>query len=410
MKLACVIPYVPNLIRIRSYKLIEHLAGMGVEISLFTVGSGMLDSKDAERLKPFCREIIYRDQPAWRSLWSCLAAVPTGQSFQSVYSWNPGLGMELGKRIGVKPSAQNFDIVHVEHLRGVCYAEFVRTNLPHMPLAWDSVDCISHLFKQAASQSRGLFGRFISHLDVRRTQQTEGRQICRVDQVLVTSSVDRDALMDLVSAEQAPAPISILSNGVDIDYYRQPDANQKEPETVVFSGKMSYHANITMVTNLIHEIMPWVWRERPNVKVVIVGKDPSPEVRKFAENPRITVTGTVDDLRPYLWKAGVAVVPLVYGAGIQNKVLEAMAAGTPVVATSRTLPALRAEPGKDLLIADRPEEFAAQILRLMREPGLYEQVRRNGLAYVQEFHNWKKISSQLVDMYRQTIDRKKNEN
>lgn len=410
MRLAYVVPYVPNLIRIRSYKLIEHLSKLGIEISLFTVGSSLNDLSDANRLGSVCREIYYRNQSTWRSLFNCFAALPTERSLQAVYSWNPCLGMELGGRIDAVSTTQRFDLVHVEHLRGTQYAEFVRKTFPTMPLVWDSVDCISHLFKQAANQSRGFFGRIISHLDVRRTQMTEGRQVCQVDHVLVTSSVDRDALLTLVSPGQVPAPVSILSNGVDLDYYRQTDQIQKEPETIVFSGKMSYHANITMAAYLIDEIMPRVWQERPNIKVMIVGKDPSPAIRKFAENPRIIVTGTVDDLRPHLWKASIAVVPLVYGAGIQNKILEAMAAGTPVVATSRTLSALHAEAGKDLLIADRPEEFAAHILRLMRDPSQYNDVRRNGLVYVKKFHDWHNIAKQLGDIYRQTIAQKMNGN
>lgn len=407
MKIAYVVPYVPNLIRIRPYKLIEHLSELGIEISLFTVGSSARDLKDADRLKSVCREVHYRDQPIWRSLLNCLAALPTERSLQAVYSWNPRLGMELGEHIDAASAAQGFDLVHVEHLRGARYAEFVRNRFPAVPLLWDSVDCISHLFKQAANQSRGLFGRFIAQLDIGRTQRTEGRQICQVDHVLVTSPMDRDALLALVSPGGSPAPVSVLSNGVDLDYYRQPGQIQKEVETIVFSGKMSYHANSTMAAYLVDQIMPRVWREKPSVRAVIVGKDPSPAIRKFAENPRITVTGTVDDLRPHLWKAGVAVVPLIYGAGIQNKILEAMAAGTPVVASSRTLSAMRAKAGSDLLVADRPEEFAAQILRLMANPSLYDDVRRNGLAYVETFHDWHTIAKQLVAIFRETIARKK---
>lgn len=405
MKIACVVPYVPNLIRIRPYKLIEHLAKLGVEVSLFTVGSSESDLTDVERIKPVCREVVYGNQPAWRSVLNCGMALPTKRSLQAVYSWNPVLAAELGKRIKAI-AEQGYDLVHVEHLRGARYAEYVRSNFPDKPLIWDSVDCISHLFKQAMRQSRGLFGRFISQLDVGRTQWTEGRQICRVDHVLVTSPVDREALLALVSPDETPAPISILSNGVDLDYYRRPDQFAKEPETIVFSGKMSYHANITMAAYLIHEIMPRVWQERQNVRVVIVGKDPSPAVKKFAENPKVTVTGTVDDVRPFLWKAGVSVVPLVYGAGIQNKILEAMAAGTPVVTTSKSLSALRVAAGRDLLIADTPEEFAAQILRLMTNSELYNEISSNGLSYVAKHHHWDAIARQLIGIYEKTIHQK----
>ncbi len=406
MKIAYIVPYVPNLIRIRSYKLIKHLSRLGIEVSLFTIGSSKGDLDDVNLLKSNCRNVFYGNQPVWRSLLNCIVAFPTEKSLQAVYSWNPELAAKLRKQIEANTSEQGYDLVHVEHLRGAQYAEYVRSNFPDKPLLWDSVDCISHLFKQAVSQSRGLFGRFISQLDVKRTQLTEGRQICEVDHVLVTSPVDRDALLALVSPERTSAPISILSNGVDLDYYRRPDQFAKELDTIVFSGKMSYHANITMATYLIYEIMPKVWQLKPNIRVVIVGKDPSPAVRKFSENPKVTVTGTVDDVRPFLWKAGVSVVPLVYGAGIQNKILEAMAAGVPVIATSKSLSALHVVAGSDLLIADSPEEFAVEILRLMSNPKLYNDISSNGLAYVTKYHDWNNIAKQLVEIYEQTIERK----
>lgn len=407
MKIAYLVPYVPNLVRVRSYKFIEYLSKCGIEISLFTIGTNRDDLAQIDQLKKICRDITYSHQPFWRSALNCLAALPTERSLQAVYSWNPGLGSELGRRVGASPHQGGFDLVLVEHLRGTRYAEYIRHNYPNMPLVWDSVDCISHLFQQAASQSKGLFGRFISLLDLKRTQRVEGRQVCNADHILVTSSVDREALLALVSGGQTPAPVSILSNGVDLDYYREPDHIQREPETIIFSGKMSYHANVTMATHLIRDIMPWVWQEKPNVRVVIAGKDPGKAIWKLAENPKVAITGTVDDLRPYLWKAAIAVVPLIYGAGIQNKILEAMAAGVPVVATSRTLPALRAEAGKDLLIADRPQQFAKQILRLMDEPAFYSEVRRYGLDYVKKFHDWRSVSNQLIQIFRQTIEQKK---
>jgi len=101
-----------------------------------------------------------------------------------------------------------------------------------------------------------------------------------------------------------------------------------------------------MVNYLVAEIMPRVWQKRPGVQLMIVGKDPTADIRDLCANPQITVTGTVDDIRPFLWKATAAVVPLVYGAGIQNKILEAMACGTPVITASRALSSLRQVPEK----------------------------------------------------------------
>jgi glycosyltransferase involved in cell wall biosynthesis len=162
---------------------------------------------------------------------------------------------------------------------------------------------------------------------------------------------------------------------------------------------MSYHANISMAKFLVTEIMPKVWAKRPKVQLVIVGKDPTAEVHAFGVDPRITVTGTVNDIRPFLWKATVAVVPLVYGAGIQNKILEAMACGTPVISTSKTLSSIDAIPGKELLVADGANEFANKILEILDDRNLQTKISSAGERYVQRHHDWRAVAYRLSDCY-----------
>jgi glycosyltransferase involved in cell wall biosynthesis len=268
-----------------------------------------------------------------------------------------------------------------------------------MPVVWDSVDCISHLFQQASGQSSSFFGKFVTRFELPRTRKAEGSLICSFDHTLVTSTIDRDALIGLTPKGKRSAPMSVLPNGVDLDYFQPNSEVQREAETLVFSGKMSYHANIAMVKFLLTEIMPRVWAKRPAVRLLVVGKDPSPEIREFGRNPLVTITGTVDDIRPFLWRATVSVVPLLYGAGIQNKILEAMATGTPVVTTSRTLSALEAQPGKEILIADTADAFSSEVLRLVEKPDLCNEIGSAGLRYVQNKHAWKNIASRLVDVY-----------
>jgi glycosyltransferase involved in cell wall biosynthesis len=232
----------------------------------------------------------------------------------------------------------------------------------------------------------------------------EGRLIGEFDHVLVTSETDKNALLELAPPASKPAPISVLSNGVDLEFFHPNPEIQKDAETLVFSGKMSYHANVSMVKFLAAEIMPRVWAKRPKVRLVIVGKDPTPEVRALGADPRITVTGTVDDIRPYLWQVAVAVVPLVYGAGIQNKILEAMACGTPVVTTSKTLSSLGVTPGRELLAADGAEGFSHKVLELLDDQILRSNVGAFGADYVLNHHSWRAIAKLLLSYYFDAID------
>lgn len=401
MKIAYVVPYVPNLIRTRPYNLICQLSALGHEVTVFTLGHGAQDRKDVEALRSKVAGVVYQEQTLWDSLWNSLKAVPSRRPLQTVYSWNPILAKKLTSLLSV-PGA--FDLVHVEHLRGSFYGQYLKSKLPRVPVVWDSVDCISYLFEQASAHSTDGFGRFITRFELGRTRRMEGKLVGEFDHVLVTSETDKKALLELASPASKPSPISVLPNGVDLEFFRPNPSVQRDAETLVFSGKMSYHANVSMVKYLVSEIMPKVWMKRPNVRLVIVGKDPTAEVRALSADSRIAVTGTVDDIRPHLWRAAVAVVPLVYGAGIQNKILEAMACATPVITTSNALSSLRAIPGRDILVADGADEFSRSLLSLLEEDERRSALGEAGFAYVGKNHSWRTIAKEMLIHYAQAIN------
>jgi len=167
---------------------------------------------------------------------------------------------------------------------------------------------------------------------------------------------------------------------------------------------MSYHANVTAALHLVREIMPQVWAHDPAVRVQLVGKDPPAEVRALADTASapanaVTVTGAVSTMRPYLSQATIAVAPVLYGAGIQNKVLEAMACGTPVIASLAAASGLQAERGRDLIVADDASAFATAILSLLAQPERRAQMGQAGRSYVERVHAWDAVGAQLERYY-----------
>jgi glycosyltransferase involved in cell wall biosynthesis len=189
---------------------------------------------------------------------------------------------------------------------------------------------------------------------------------------------------------------------VDLDYFA-PLGKPRQPDTVVFSGKMSYHANTAAALDLVQKVMPGVWAERPGTLVWLAGKDPPQVLRALAEDQRVTVTGTVPDLRPYLGRASVAVTPLRYGVGIQNKVLEAMAMATPVVTTPPTCRALQAEPGQHLLVGESAPGLAQAILSLLADDERRQHLGQAGRRYIEEHHDWDRIAVQLEAVYQEAV-------
>jgi glycosyltransferase involved in cell wall biosynthesis len=269
-------------------------------------------------------------------------------------------------------------------------------------MVWDSVDCISYLFSQAARSSQKLRSKLMTRFELPRTRKYEARMAQLFDRTLVTSRLDQEAFAGLLPPDAKQ--VEVLPNGVDLEYFTPGIESERDPATLVISGKMSYHANVAMVTNLVENIMPHIWAKKPDVKLCVVGKDPPRSITQLSERPGVTVTGYVDDLRPYLQRATIALAPLTYGAGIQNKVLEAMACATPVIATPRATAALSAVVGQDLLIEQDPELYANQVLELLDHPEQARRIGEAGRAFVEKFHGWEAITSQLEAIYAHAVE------
>lgn len=394
MDILFVVPYVPSVVRTRPYNLIRHLSRRGHRVTVFTLWTTEEELNDVRQLREHCHQVRAWRMHRWRSLFNLLRALPGKEPLQSAFSWQPALVNSLNG---------GFDVTHVEHLRGARYGLYLKAQ-NRTPVVWDSVDCISHLFEQAAHRSESRNGRWMTRFELNRTRQYEARLARCFNQVLLSSAADRQALLALQPQESDRPPISLLPNGVDLDYF-QPDSSViREPATIVVSGKMSYHANISMVVHLVRNIMPRVWQQAPEAKVIVAGKDPAREIMVLAQDERVNVTGTVPDMRRYLRQATIAAAPITYGAGIQNKVLEAMACGTPVVASRQAISALAVRPGADLLVAEDAAGQATAILDLLNDLERRRQVGEAGRHYVQTHHNWHEIAGQLEDIYREVIN------
>ena len=392
-------PYVPSQIRTRPYNLIRALVRMGHQITLLTAAStSAQDLEQVDELRTWGMHVEAFPVPLARSLGNCLRALTTGEPLQAVYAYHPGMEHRLCELL----SEGDFDIVHVEHLR----AARLLQALDKVPKVYDSVDCISLLFEQAVKQGAQLRSRFMAALDLARTRRYEAQLLTRFHHVVVTSQRDKDALEKLahryLSPPAQPAPITVVTNGVDLEYFRpQEDAGPRDDRTVVFTGKMSYHANIAAVLYFARDVLPHIWKRDPNVRFQVVGKDPPEAVQQLAADGRIEVTGTVEDLRPYLVQATAAVCPALYAVGIQNKVLEAMAMGAPVVSTPAGCAALAAEEREAVLTADGPEQLATAVLRVISDRALAKRLSAAGRRYVETHHSWDTAARELEEVYQQ---------
>jgi glycosyltransferase involved in cell wall biosynthesis len=430
MHILFVLPYAPSVVRVRSYEFVRALLRRGHRVTLTAPVEREGDVRALQEMRTAGAVVVSCPLGRVRKAWNLLRALPTAAPLQAVFSWHPALAQrarDVLHRDGV-------DAVHVEHLRGARYVHALSADLPSgVPLVWDAVDSITHLFEQTLARSPDPLRRWIALFELNRTRSCEARTLQVCTHAIVTSAVDRAALLQLANANfripsnraistpfrggdgvirkfhrpQTPdapandARVSVISNGVDLQRFRPAFDQPSESQTIVFSGRMSYHANAAAALRLARDIFPRVRARRPHAKLQIVGRDPGPEVCALErENSGVTIVGAVDDLAPCLRRATVSAAPLVYGSGVQNKILEALACGTPVVADPLAVRALDASVYDALLIADDDDAFAAHVVRIFDDAALRRRLAHAGRAFVEQHHSWDVAAARLEQVYR----------
>jgi polysaccharide biosynthesis protein PslH len=221
----------------------------------------------------------------------------------------------------------------------------------------------------------------------------EGRRVRRLEQQLAQTA---DALTVVSSAEanllrgfSPPAPVHAIPNGVDLDYFQPgPDGAVAADPTCVFVGALDYRANIDGITWFCEAVWPQVLARIPTAKLAIVGRRPVASIKQLSLHRGIEVIADVPDVRPYLRRARLVVVPLRIARGIQNKVLEALAVGKPVIASPQALEGLEVFPGEHIIQADAPLQWVAEIAKLMDDDRECLVLGAAGRAFACAHHHW----------------------
>jgi sugar transferase (PEP-CTERM/EpsH1 system associated) len=401
MRILFVTPYPPSRIRVRGYGFLTQLQ-RAHQVTIMAQCASEQELADVEKLRSQGYEVLAVQESKMRSASQSAMALFNSLPLQVAYARSARFTQAAQQLCAQRP----FDVVHVEHLRGIASMQQIARTYP---LVWDAVDCISLLCKHTivAGPSRAV--RMVALLEHQRTRRYEAKTLSQLQHTVVTSEHDRQAMIELLhthtrdfTSEEPGAGISVIPNGVDLEYFR-PLQLERQRFNLVFSGKMSYHANVATALYLYHQIMPLIWQHRPEATLTIVGSKPPKTIQALGNDPRVEVTGYVEDMRPYVGRAEVMLSPMVYSVGIQNKVLEAMALGTPVVAAAQAAAALGTQAGRDLLVATSAQDFADATLRLMDDADLRVSLSQHGRTYVEEQHDWRTVTSRLVEVYQQAI-------
>lgn len=385
--LAPAVPYPPHDgARLIVYNLIRHLAA-DHEITLVCFLEDDRPPADIAHVESLgCRVETVPWSPRWggsiRRALDLIGSTPV---------WvRPYVSSQMRNRLCQLAEGNHYDVVHVDT---VLMAPYGRV-LSHLPRVIAPHDAVSLLLEQSYRKVDGLGRKLLTWAMWRQMQRYEARIYPEYDACYVVSEEDADAL-------RALAPhlnVHCVPNGVDNAYYRPLGAEPDYP-SVVFSGVMNYSPNQEAVLHFYHHILPHIRREIPDVRFYVVGRDPHPTIQALAADDKITVTGTVADLRPYLDKATVYVCPVRIGGGMKNKLLEALAMGKAVVATSASCQGVEAVHRRDLIIADAPEEFAEWTIRLLQDTEIRQRLEQRGRQLVLERYRWARTAVEVEALY-----------
>lgn len=335
---------------LRHYFLLRELSRSYAITLLSLVGPGFREDH-VEAVRPFTEEVhTFRSTSRRRSR--------ADKALRRLSSWlvvEPAV-RRMGRTVERLSRERTYDAIFC----GKRSAPSVRP-LRHVPLVADMCDAASMRI-QLSMRYAGPARRLFLWLVYQQTRRIERHLLRTARHSVFVSARDREALLG-----ESPRNSTIVPNGVDIEYWQRTSASLGD-ETIVFTGAMDYRPNADAALYLVHEILPRVRRAVPAAQAWIVGRDPGRELRQAASKPGVEVTGYVQDLRPYLEKASVFAAPLRFGAGVQNKILEAMAMEVPVVTTSLAATGLAAEDGSSppVVVADSAQAFADALVARLR--------------------------------------------
>ena len=288
---------------------------------------------------------------------------------------------------------RTFEAVHVDHL-----------HMAHYLKCFNGVPCmldehnVEYKILQRCAQVEKSWAKRIAYEEQSRKMNVFEAHMAEQFSCVFTCSTDDRILLNKIT--NGLVPIYVVPNGVDTQFF-QPSSNGTLENALVFTGSMDWLPNDDAITYFCQEILSLIWRRDPSIKMYVVGKSPSSAVKELAaKDSRVIVTGRVDDVRPFIAKSKVFVVPLRVGGGTRLKILEAMAMGKAVVSTSIGAEGIMYAPDQNIRLADTPEDFAQKTVETINDPKNLQALGKFGRELVLEQYDWNVVGRQLRHFYR----------
>lgn len=386
------IPYPPNKgDKIRSYHTLRHLC----RTSTVSIGCLIDDPKDLKHLPALNQWVkeVFCDHfsPKVKKITSLAKALLSGRPISLPYFYSQKLQAKLDSFIEATP----IDTVVCSSSPSAEYifrSKHYKGKLQNLQWIMDFIDMDSEKWQQYAERESFPLS-WIYNREARRLLSYEKRITQEFDQLLIVSEAEKHLFLSRISTKKMIA----VGNGVDLDFFHpsyQSKIKMKSP-SLVFTGAMDYWPNIDGAVWFAKNVLPLVQEKIPETVLYLVGSQPTAKLQELTKQKGVVVTGFIDDVRDYLAQADVCVIPLHIARGIQNKVLEAMAMGKPVVCTPQAAEGLILDPKKDVSLQKNEISFAKAILALLQDKEASRLSGDNARKAMEKNYSWDKNLKQL---------------
>lgn len=382
------IPYPPNKgDKIRSFHELRALVDRGHQVHLRAFADDVEDLEYHLELRRWCASVEIIPLRKWRAWARAGLSVATRRSLSVGYYTS----RKMRKSVKRAVAENEIDAVLVY---SSTMAQYVPRELTSSTVV-DLVDIDSEKWRIYASKIRPPYS-WAYKIDWKRLRKYEYEIVNRFAYTVVTTEREA-ALLNELDEFTRRARLRTITNGVDLELFR-PGARLAESPRLIFIGAMDYFANIEGIRWFVEEVLPLIRRSEPRAEFFIIGPKPTEEVLCLGGNEGVKVTGFIRDIQPYLQSAMVYVMPLRIARGVQNKVLEAMAAGKAIVATSEVAAGLRVTGGEQLLVADTPHLFADAVVGIIRDSDLRGSLEEEARLFVESEHAWPPLLQKMVGL------------
>ncbi len=394
MKILMLTPYLPYPLlsggQIRTYNLLKKMADKH-EITLFALIKNEQEKQYIKELEQYCHKVcVFKRSSKPFTVRNILRTAVSSYPFLVIRNHVSSV-IDAVKR---ELASEHYDLIHAETF--YMMPHLPETNVPVM-LVEQTIEYLG--YESFAETTPWQILRPLLKIDINKIKYWEKYYWEHCDRLVTMSDEDKEFIAREIDGK---TPIDVVANGVDTAWFSEQKYGRRPEPTLLSVGTFKWLPNVEAVRFLVQKVWPLIKEKRSDIKLWVVGNAPTAEILHLAaRDPQIEVPGRIDDIREAFGGAHILLAPVFSGKGTRYKILEAMASGTPIIATSTAVEGLGVRNREEVIIADTAEQMASEALALLDDIRLQEKLSVNGRKFVRDHYDWELIASQLDRIYRE---------